>query len=154
MVGSQHMDDAEARIRELLTEAAETHHRVYRMVDGNDPDWASWYADWLINLSELPTLLGRAPVRSELIYLLVILDKDFTAQPREGGWEAFLRVRGLGRARRTMTRCGVAAFATTSREEHSESNSTRDRKLSPVLSGSPLAGRFVYWAAAAGTKPS
>jgi hypothetical protein len=41
MVGSQHMDDAEARIRELLTEAAETHHRVYGIVDGNDPDWAS-----------------------------------------------------------------------------------------------------------------
>jgi hypothetical protein len=28
-------------------------------------------------------------VRSELVYLLVRLDKDFTAQPREGGWEAF-----------------------------------------------------------------
>lgn len=96
MVGSQHMDAAEARIRELLTEAAETHHRVYRIVDGNDPDWASWYADWLINLSELPSLLGRAPVRSELIYLLVRLDKDFTAQPREGGWEAFYALEVLG----------------------------------------------------------
>ncbi len=89
MVGSQHMNDAEARIRELLTEAAETHHRVYRIVDGNDPDWASWYADWLIKLSELPTLLGRTPVRSELVYLLVRLDRDFTAQSRQGGWEAY-----------------------------------------------------------------
>jgi hypothetical protein len=76
-------------IQALLSEAAETHHRVYRIVDGNDPDWASWYAEWLINLSELPTLLGAAPVRSELVYLLVKLDKDFTANPREGGWEAY-----------------------------------------------------------------
>jgi hypothetical protein len=83
------MDDSAARIRELLTEAAETHHRVYRIVDGDDPDWASWYADWLINLSELPALLGGKPVRSELVYLLVKLDKDFTAKPSDGGWEAF-----------------------------------------------------------------
>ena len=27
----------------LLHEAAETHHVVYRIVDGVDPDWASWY---------------------------------------------------------------------------------------------------------------
>ena len=83
------MEDPTSRIRNLLTEVAETHHRVYRIVDGNDADWASWYADWLIHLSELPALLGRAPVRSELVYLLVKLDKDFTAQPRERGWEAF-----------------------------------------------------------------
>ncbi len=89
-----------AAIRALLTEASETHHRVYRIVDGNDPDWASWYTDWLINLSELPALLGSAPVRSELVYLLVKLDKAFTAEPRTGGWEAFYAeelARELGR---------------------------------------------------------
>jgi len=45
-------------IADLLHEAAETHHRVYRITDGADPDWASWYADWLTGHSELPTLLG------------------------------------------------------------------------------------------------
>jgi len=34
------------RIAELLHEAAETHHTVHRITDGDDPDWASWYADW------------------------------------------------------------------------------------------------------------
>ena len=76
-----------AEIAELLHEAAETHHIVYRIVDGDDPDWASWYADWLLNLSELPNLLGIKPVRSELVYLLVRLDKEYTAgQPNER-WE-------------------------------------------------------------------
>ena len=29
------------KIAELLHEVAETHHVVYRIVDGDDPDWAS-----------------------------------------------------------------------------------------------------------------
>jgi hypothetical protein len=77
------------RIADLLHEAATTHHQVYRITDGEDPDWASWYADWLINLSEVPEILGRRPVRSELVYLLVLLDKEVTeGQPAEP-WERF-----------------------------------------------------------------
>jgi hypothetical protein len=64
------------QISRLLHEAGETHHRVFRIVDGADDDWASWYPDWLINLSELPSLVGTRPVRSELTYLLVSLDQD------------------------------------------------------------------------------
>jgi hypothetical protein len=68
-------------ISNLLQEAAETHHRVFRIVDGADDDWASWYADWLVNLSELPALLKTKPVRSELIYLLVGLDLGSLTTP-------------------------------------------------------------------------
>ena len=46
-------DRREKKIAELLQEAAETHHRVYRITDGSDDDWASWYAQWLLDLSEL-----------------------------------------------------------------------------------------------------
>jgi hypothetical protein len=74
-------------VADLLHEAAETHHIVYRIVDGDDPDWASWYADWLLDLSELPQLLGATPVRSHLVYELVQLDRDYTAEPREQRWE-------------------------------------------------------------------
>lgn len=76
-------------ISKVLQEAAETHHRVYRIVDGADPDWASWYADWLIRLSELPKLLGTAPVHSELVYLLVKLDKDYTRDNPSESWESY-----------------------------------------------------------------
>ena len=55
------------QVSELLHEAAETHHRVFRIVDGADDDWATWYADWLVNLSELPVLLAPAlPERADL----------------------------------------------------------------------------------------
>jgi hypothetical protein len=83
------MDGTEEQISRLLHEVSETHHRVFRIVDGADDDWASWYADWLINLSELPGLLGAKPVRSELVYLLVGLDKDYTAQRQDQPWEAY-----------------------------------------------------------------
>ena len=76
-------------IADLLHEAGETHHRIYRIVDGDDPDWASWYADWLINLSELPDLIGRKPVRSELVYLLVLLDKEDTERQASQPWEQY-----------------------------------------------------------------
>jgi hypothetical protein len=73
----------------LLHEAGETHHQVFRIVEGADDDWASWYAQWLIDLSELPDLLGARPVRSELIYLLVSLDKQFTAEAPTEPWETY-----------------------------------------------------------------
>jgi hypothetical protein len=80
------MADPDA-VADLLHEAAETHHVVYRIVDGDDPDWASWYADWLLSLSELPQLLGSAPVRSHLVHALVELDRTYTAGPRDARWE-------------------------------------------------------------------
>ncbi len=84
----------EQRIGELLHEAAETHHTVYRITDGDDPDWASWYADWLLNLSELPAELGAAPVRSHLVHALVQLDRDYVAVSPDERWEDFY-ARGL-----------------------------------------------------------
>jgi hypothetical protein len=81
--------DEVARIASLLHEAAETHHTVYRIVDGDDPDWASWYSDWLVSLSELPQLLGTTPVRSEVTYLLVTLDRDYTNLKPNEPWERY-----------------------------------------------------------------
>jgi hypothetical protein len=80
------MTDNAEQVAALLHEAGETHHRVYRIVDGDDPDWASWYADWLVNLSELPQILATKPVRSELVWLLVSLDKAYTAESPEAPW--------------------------------------------------------------------
>ena len=80
------MSEQATRIAALLHEAGETHHLVYRIVDGDDPDWASWYADWLINLSEMPQILGTTPVRSELVWLLVTLDKDYTEASPDLDW--------------------------------------------------------------------
>jgi hypothetical protein len=73
-------------IADLLHEAGETHHQVFRITDGADDDWASWYADWLISHSELPTLLGVTPVRSELVYVLVAAGKEYTREQPAEPW--------------------------------------------------------------------
>ena len=46
----QHID----RVAGILRQAAETHHMVWAITDVAHDDWASWYSDWLVNLSHLP----------------------------------------------------------------------------------------------------
>jgi len=81
------------RIGALLHEAGETHHQVFRITDGTDDDWASWYSDWLVNLSELSDLLGTKPVRSELTYMLVRLDREYTEQAPGPPWPEWYAAR-------------------------------------------------------------
>ena len=73
-----------AAVTALLREVGDLHHRVYRITDGEHDDWATWYATWLVELSELPRLLGRDVVRSELVHVLVEAGRE----PAEGlPWE-------------------------------------------------------------------
>jgi hypothetical protein len=88
------MADNAKKISDLLHEAGETHHVVFRITDGEDPDWASWYADWLTQHSELPELLEVKPVRSELVYMLVRLDKKYVMESPDEQWEDYY-ARGL-----------------------------------------------------------
>jgi hypothetical protein len=83
------MDERHTRVSDLLREAAETHHQVFRITDGADDDWASWYAQWLVTLSELPELLGAKVVRSELTWLLVRLHKEYTQRRPDQRWEDY-----------------------------------------------------------------
>jgi phosphopantothenoylcysteine synthetase/decarboxylase len=73
----------------LLSEAAEVHAMMYRITDGEDPDIASWYAKWLIELSEFPDILGGEPVRSHLIYELVRLEREYEDVETDEPWEMF-----------------------------------------------------------------
>ena len=77
------------RVADLLREVADLHHRVYRKTDGADPDWPSWYAQWLVNLSELPELLSRRPSHSQLVHLLVDLDEQVSSGAVTEPWEQF-----------------------------------------------------------------
>jgi hypothetical protein len=87
------MDERTGKIGELLHEVSETHHTVFRITDGADDDWASWYSDWLVNRSELPDLLGRAPVRSHLTHQLVSLDREYAEAGTDERWEDWYAAR-------------------------------------------------------------
>ena len=86
-------DSVVGQIRNLLHEVSETHHQVFRITDGVDDDWASWYADWLTRLSELPSLLSSPLVRSELVYVLVRLDRQYTDEHPTEPWEEYYAAR-------------------------------------------------------------
>jgi hypothetical protein len=81
------MDDRTRQLSELLHEAGEVHHTVYRISDGADDDWASFYADWLIEHSELPELLGGAPTRSHLVHELVEAERALAEDNPSAAWE-------------------------------------------------------------------
>ena len=91
------MNSTAQKVSDLLHEAAETHHIVYRISDGDDPDWASWYGNWLVNLSELPQLLGATPPRSAVVHELVSLDREYTAASPDARWEDWYAERLLDR---------------------------------------------------------
>ena len=85
--------DQAPTVATLLHEAGAAHHVVYRIVDGDDPDWASWYADWLLDLSELPDLLGARPVRSHLVHALVELERSYADQGADEPWQDWYAAR-------------------------------------------------------------
>ena len=93
------MDERTQRVADLLHEVGEVHHVVYRITDGADDDWASFYADWLTRHSELGEVLGAVPVRSHLVHELVDCERAYAeAAPREP-WEPWY-------ARRVVERFG------------------------------------------------
>jgi hypothetical protein len=91
------MDERAQRVSELLHEAGEVHHVVYRITDGADDDWASFYADWLTQHAELGDVLGTAPVRSHLVHELVECDRAYTQERLSEPWENVYAARVLQR---------------------------------------------------------
>jgi hypothetical protein len=73
-------------VAELLRRTAEDHHVAYKATDGVDPDWSIWYAGHLLELG-LDTLLQAKLIKSDLIYLLVLADKQQQLEAPGAVWE-------------------------------------------------------------------
>ena len=41
---------------ELLSQVGPAHHRAFSATDGEDPDWPTWYAGWLLERLPKPAL--------------------------------------------------------------------------------------------------
>jgi NTP pyrophosphatase (non-canonical NTP hydrolase) len=91
------VDERIRRVSELLHEAGEVHHVVYRITDGADDDWASFYADWLTQHSELGDVLGAVPVRSHLVHELVESERAYEHGAPAERWEDVYAARLLER---------------------------------------------------------
>jgi hypothetical protein len=83
-------NDSEKLIDELanlLNETAETHHKAFAATEGEDPDWPIWYADYL--LDKMRQMLKAKFTKSELIYLLVLTDKENGSVAPGAYWPRF-----------------------------------------------------------------
>lgn len=75
-------------IAALLHQTAEDHHVAYKETDGVDPDWSIWYAGHLLEKG-LETLLDAKLLKSDVIYLLVLVDKLQMSEAPGGHWENY-----------------------------------------------------------------
>lgn len=73
-----------ARLIDLFQKVAADHHRAYIETDGDDPEWPIWYAERLQGL--LNPLLDVGCTRSELVYLLVKVEKERVREAPGADW--------------------------------------------------------------------
>ncbi len=59
---------------DFFLETQRAHHRAYFDTDGFDLEWPSWYADYMH--ARLNGLIHAVCTRSELVYLLVMVEKE------------------------------------------------------------------------------
>lgn len=81
------MDDKVQAIVELLQETGHAHHQAYFGTGGADPDWAIWYADYLID--KLGKHLDTTFTTAELVALLVELDHQHQRMAASQNWTQF-----------------------------------------------------------------
>lgn len=70
-----------------MLEAGEAHHKAYSATDGADEDWPIWYAEYLRD--RLAELLGARFSKSELVYLLIALDREVQRLAPGANWRAY-----------------------------------------------------------------
>jgi hypothetical protein len=70
-----------AELEALLTEAGQAHHTAFKETNGEDPEWPLWYAEYL--QERLSSLLGADITKSELVYLLLLVENE--RQPLASG---------------------------------------------------------------------
>jgi hypothetical protein len=86
------MQTAQSNIKDklasLLHQTAEDHHVAYKETDGVDPDWSIWYAGHLLEQG-FDKMLDAVMLKSDLIYLLVMVDKQQMAEAPGAKWERY-----------------------------------------------------------------
>ena len=81
-------ENLKAELAALFHQTAEDHHVAYKETDGVDPDWSIWYAGHLLEKG-FDKRLDATILKSDLIYLLVSLDKQITAEAPGAKWENY-----------------------------------------------------------------
>jgi len=75
------------QLADLFRQTVRAHHQAYIETDGADPEWPLWYADYLHE--KLANLLNKSITKSELVYLLVLVDKEYRSKAPETKWPEY-----------------------------------------------------------------
>ena len=119
--------DRHKQLESLFQETFEAHHKAYMETDGADPDWPLWYAGYLQD--RLSGLLGARFTKSELVYLLITLDRE---------------VQRLAPGARSAGRGSGATCWRPSEKERITNRNTRTKQTSsPITTASATARRKV-----------
>ncbi|MDA1334740.1 MAG: hypothetical protein O2794_01835 [bacterium] len=74
----------EEEINQILEDTAEAHHEAFKKQNGEDPEWPSWYAQYLLIKTRFPDLVSIVPDEEELANVLKELDQD----EHKGYWQS------------------------------------------------------------------
>ncbi len=72
------------QLAQLFREAGEAHHQAFLDTDGDDPEWALWYSDYLHD--RLPPFLAAPITRSRLVFCLIGADDEHRASESGAPW--------------------------------------------------------------------
>jgi len=90
------MGERADRLGEILDRAETVHGVVTQKTGGADPDWALFYAWWLLNWSDFTDVVGRTLSLAELTVELTRLDAAYRSGPRDQPWPRTYAVSLLG----------------------------------------------------------
>ena len=83
--------NAVGKVEELLGETAAAHHEAFSETNGEDAEWPLWYATYLVD--RLRAASSFAGTRSELVYWIVKLDRDYADADSAIPWQRFYATR-------------------------------------------------------------
>ena len=82
--GNMNQDQIKLELTTLFEKTGKDHHQAYIDTDGADPEWPDWYAEKLH--IELSKILNASFTKSELIYLLVLVEKEREIEAPGSDW--------------------------------------------------------------------
>lgn len=79
--------NAKDKLSTLFQTAGPAHHQAYLETNGEDPEWPLWYAEYLHK--GVNDLLKTKLTLSELVYMLVAVDRAYREQAPSQPWSSF-----------------------------------------------------------------
>ena len=75
------------KLTQLFEESGKAHHEAFSAVHGDDPEWAAWYANFLVD--RLAEYLGTTLNEAELANWLTHISKEHSTKAPGAPWQQY-----------------------------------------------------------------